>query len=87
MKDLDIFQKIVDIVSFELNVYLDENVQITDLLRNHGVDSVVVMALIVYLESEFQIELDRIYEINQDELTFLSLIQLIKEQMITLQYN
>lgn len=82
MKKTEIFERLKVIGNVDMNLDLADDLLIDHRLREEGINSIVLMAYIVYIENEFQINLDELYELNQDELTFLQLVDIIHKQKV-----
>jgi acyl carrier protein len=81
MNDNAVLESIIRILSENVEIEVDKGVQPSDNLRNHGIDSVALMALTVYIENEFDISMDEIYEFEMDNITFKDLIELVNKEL------
>lgn len=81
MTEAEVLKKIIEIGNNELSIGLPEDINLENRRREEGIDSVIIMALFVYIENEFEINLDKMYEVDHQELTFKQMVELICEQI------
>lgn len=82
MERNDIFEIIKRILRENVGIKLQEDIEMDCIIRNSGVDSIAMMALIVYVENELNISLDTLLDSSVEFLKFNDMIALIETQLM-----